>query len=96
MKPRRCLLERVGDMIAAQAMPRVALDLSGVASCDVYGINAFVRLYRSALAAGRGLVLLRPRPQVTQLLDRTGIGRIIPIATALPGVPGLGPATEPV
>ncbi|TDC88176.1 STAS domain-containing protein [Actinomadura sp. 7K507] len=78
------LLERVGPLIAQEVPPQIALDLSGVTFSDSSGINAFIRLWKHASAAGGELVLLRPRPRMAELLTRTGVDRHILVLTMLP------------
>lgn len=87
--------EQVGQLIAQQPGPRIALELSQLAFCDSSGLNALVRLWKRAAAVGGQLVLVRPRPQVVNVLVTTGLDRFLRVLDALPEIED-GPAPEPV
>ncbi|CNF13960.1 STAS domain-containing protein [Actinomadura geliboluensis] len=78
------LLDRAGALIAHEVPPRVALELSQVSFCDSSGLNAFVRLWKSAGAAGGELVLLRPQSRLAASLAQTAIDSRIRVLETLP------------
>ncbi|MFB4315813.1 STAS domain-containing protein [Actinomadura sp. 21ATH] len=87
--------EQVGQLIARQPGPRIALELSQLAFCDSSGLNALIRLWKRAAAAGGQLVLVRPTPRVVNVLVTTGLDRFLKICDALPEIEE-GPTPEPV
>ncbi|TMR28959.1 STAS domain-containing protein [Actinomadura geliboluensis] len=90
------LLDQVGLLIAQETPPRIALELSQLSGCDSSGINAFVRLWKRAGAAGGELVLLRPPARVAELLNRVGLDGHLRVCARLPAVSGAGPDLDPV
>jgi anti-anti-sigma factor len=66
--------------IKALACPNVLLDIRELHSVGSSGIGFFVDLYTSVLKNGTGrLVLAAPSPYVQEVLDLTGLSKIIPI-----------------
>jgi anti-anti-sigma factor len=66
--------------IKALACPNVLLDIRELHSVGSSGIGFFVDLYTSVLKNGTGrLVLAAPPPYVQEVLDLTGLSKIIPI-----------------
>ncbi|MFI0482589.1 STAS domain-containing protein [Actinomadura sp. 9N215] len=84
------LLDRVGLLIVQEAAPRIALELSLAPFCDSSGINAFVRLWKAAVAAGGELVLLRPHPRLVEVLTRIGLDQLVRVGESFPDAPGPG------
>nr|WP_230299011.1 STAS domain-containing protein [Actinomadura coerulea] len=78
------MADRVEALIRQPSSPRIALQVSRVGFCDSAGINAFVRLWKRAGAAGRELVLLRPHPRVAQVLAMTALDHYLPMHDTLP------------
>jgi anti-anti-sigma factor len=66
--------------VKALGCPNVLLDIRELHSVGSSGIGFFVDLYASVRKHGSGhLVLAAPSPYVTEVLDLTGLSRIIPI-----------------
>uniref|UniRef100_UPI003F49A386 STAS domain-containing protein n=1 Tax=Actinomadura sp. CA-154981 TaxID=3240037 RepID=UPI003F49A386 len=78
------LVDRVEALIRRPSPTRIALQVSQVSFCDSAGINTFVRLWKHAGAAGRGLVLLRSHSRVAQVLAMTALDRHLPVHDTLP------------
>jgi anti-sigma B factor antagonist len=55
----------------------IVLELSGLAFCDSTGLGALVGLHNAASHAGIQLVLASPRPQVTDVLELSGVDQLI-------------------
>ena len=51
----------------------VVVDLSSVTFMDSSGIRVIVEAHRAAVAAGRRLVLNRPSPSVTRIIELSGL-----------------------
>lgn len=86
------LRDQVSRLINRQAPPRLALDLSQLTFCDSSGLNALIQLWKQARATDTQLVLLRPTPRMTDLLNRTGLDRFLPSHDTLPDATGTPPA----
>ena len=70
--------------IKAMACPNVLLDIRDLHSVGSTGIGFFVDLYTSVLKNGAGrLVLAAPSFYVQEVLDLTGLSKIIPIVSDL-------------
>ena len=73
---------------------RVVLDLSEVGFCDSTGLGMIVGLYRRAATAGGDLQLCALQPRIRNLLEVSGVDRVIPVhntaedALAAPGPNG--------
>lgn len=68
--------------IKAMGCPNVLLDIRELHSVGSSGIGFFVDLYTSVLKNGTGrLVLAAPSPYVQEVLDLTGLSKIIPIVS---------------
>jgi anti-anti-sigma factor len=66
--------------IKAMGCPNVLLDIRELHSVGSSGIGFFVDLYTSVLKNGTGrLVLAAPSTYVQEVLDLTGLSKIIPI-----------------
>jgi anti-sigma B factor antagonist len=61
------------DRVLSRPVPRVVVDLSGVAFCDSTGLSAFVVGHDRASAAGGWLRLAAPNGWMNQLLDTVGL-----------------------
>ncbi|WP_165950151.1 STAS domain-containing protein [Actinomadura sp. GC306] len=85
------LLDEVAGLIAREAPPRIALEVSRVSFCDSSGINVFIRLWKRAAACGGELVLLRPPARLADLVSRAGLDEHLRVCEALPEVPGATP-----
>jgi anti-anti-sigma factor len=57
------------------AMPwqRLALDMRDLAFIDSAGLHELVLLHEHATAEGRDVILVRPSPSVSRLLELTGL-----------------------
>jgi anti-sigma B factor antagonist len=65
------------DQVLERPVPRVVVDLSGVAFCDSTGLSAFVVGHNRATAAGGWLRLAAPNDWMARLLDTVGLtGRL--------------------
>jgi anti-sigma B factor antagonist len=65
------------DQVLERPVPRVVVDLSGVAFCDSTGLSAFVVGHNRATAAGGWLRLAAPSDWMARLLDTVGLtGRL--------------------
>jgi anti-anti-sigma factor len=70
--------------IKALGCPNVLLDIHELHSVGSSGIGFFVDLYTSVLKNSTGrLVLAAPSPYVQEVLDLTGLSKIIPIVSDL-------------
>ena len=70
--------------IKAMGCPNVLLDIRELHSVGSSGIGFFVDLYTSVLKNGTGrLVLSAPSTYVQEVLDLTGLSKIIPIVSDL-------------
>jgi anti-anti-sigma factor len=70
--------------IKAMACSNVLLDIRELHSVGSTGIGFFVDLYTSVLKNGTGrLVLAAPSPYVQEVLDLTGLSKIIPMVSDL-------------
>jgi anti-anti-sigma factor len=66
--------------IKGMGCPNILLDLRELHSVGSSGIGFFVDLFTSVLKNGAGrLVLATPSPYVSEVLDLTGLSKIIPI-----------------
>jgi anti-anti-sigma factor len=70
------LLARL-DRLLDQGHRYVVLDLSAVTFCDSSGISALVRGHARASAAAGGLRLSAASPQVTRVLELSGLARML-------------------
>ncbi|MFG2006734.1 STAS domain-containing protein [Spirillospora sp. NPDC048911] len=82
------LRDQIGALIDARTAPRIALEMSRLTFCDSSGLNALIRLWKRAVAAGGQLVLLRPGSGLIRMLETTGLNRFLrvvdtPLALAL-------------
>jgi anti-sigma B factor antagonist len=67
------LAATVGEVILAEAPPRVVLDMAGVTFCDSQGLGTLVVLSRRARLAGSLLVLTNVGEFLLRVLDITGL-----------------------
>ena len=65
--------------LAAARKGFVIVDMEGVDSMSSIGVSVIVRTARALMAREGRLVLLRPQPNVHDVLTRTRIDQIIPI-----------------
>ena len=70
--------EEVGAQIVSGG-PAILLDLSELAFCDSTGLGSFVGLHRTAAAAGTTLSLAAPRKRIADLLQISGIDRVVTV-----------------
>ncbi|MER6817205.1 STAS domain-containing protein [Spirillospora sp. NPDC000708] len=84
------VIDQVAELVMTDRT-QVALELSQVTFCDSSGLNAFVRLWKHAQAAGGELVLVSPRPRVAELLARTRVDGYVRVVDVVGGVPAAGP-----
>jgi anti-sigma B factor antagonist len=57
----------------------LVLDLSEVSFCDASGLAIMVGIQHRARARGIGFALTAPRPNMTRVLNITGLDRSLPI-----------------
>ena len=81
---RSALDEQLEEVTAGRGSPHVALDLSHLSFCDSSGLNALIAARKRVHAAGGDLVLLNPRPRLTELLRITGLDRLFTVHDILP------------
>ncbi len=74
------LADTVGDILHADAPPRVVLDLAGVRFCDSQGLGTLVVLSRNAGLAQSCLVLINVGDFLIRVLDITGLRSALMIA----------------
>lgn len=72
----------------------VALDLSTVTFIDSTGLNALIRTYR-LLEPGGSLLVLAPSPQVSRVLEVTGLDRLFRISGSAEQPESLVPLPAP-
>lgn len=70
------LLSRL-DRLLDQGHRYVVLDLTAVSFCDSSGVSALVRGHARASAAAGGLRLSAASPQVTRVLELSGLARML-------------------
>ncbi|MFB4313880.1 STAS domain-containing protein [Actinomadura sp. 21ATH] len=87
--------DRVGELISVGRAPRIALEVSRLRFCDSSGINALIRLWKRAAAAGGQVVLVRPPQTLVTVLATTGLDRFLRIRDVLPGSCEAPMAAEP-
>jgi anti-sigma B factor antagonist len=61
------------DELAAEACPRVLLELSGLSFVDSAGVSVLVKARHAAEATGRRLILRNPTEQVHQVFSVLGL-----------------------
>jgi anti-sigma B factor antagonist len=61
------------DALAAEACPRVLLELSGLTFVDSAGVSVLVKAKHEAEANGRRLILRSPTEQVRQVFSVVGL-----------------------
>jgi anti-sigma B factor antagonist len=61
------------DALAAEACPRVLLELSGLSFVDSAGVSVLVKARHTAEATGRRLILRNPTEQVHQVFSVLGL-----------------------
>lgn len=76
------LLTRL-DRLLDQGHRYVVLDLSAVKFCDSSGVSALVRGHARASAAAGGLRLAAASPQVTRVLELTGLARMLGLGSTV-------------
>jgi anti-sigma B factor antagonist len=69
--------------LAAVRKGYVIVDLDGVEFMSSIGISVIVRVARALMAREGRLVLLRPQPNVADVLARTQIDQVIPVCLDL-------------
>ena len=75
----------------------IGVDLSGLAFCDVCGLNAFLVAAQASTAAGGHLRLEHPNLSVMRLVIATGSGAVLlsPTGSAPAGPVPADPADDP-
>jgi anti-sigma B factor antagonist len=68
--------ERLEELIA-QGCSQLVIDLSKVDFVDSTGLSVFVVVHKKLQALGGRLSIQHPRPNVAQVLDVTGLARIL-------------------
>ncbi len=61
-------------LLARSAEPSLTVDLSGVETCDLAGLQLLLAAKRSAAAAGRSVRLRNPSAAVSAACEAVGIG----------------------
>ena len=80
------------DHAVAEGQARIVLDLAGVPTMDSTGLGALVTACRAARQAGGDLRIVKARPAVRELLERTNVARVLPLhATAEDAFPDRRP-----
>lgn len=64
-------------LVVKQGPAAMIVDMSRTTFCDSAGVNALVRVYQQALAAGAPLRLVLAAPAVQRVLSITGVDRLI-------------------
>ena len=67
------LADTVGEILHAEAPPRLVLDMAGVRFCDSQGLGTLVVLSRNAGLAQSCLVLVNVGDFLIRVLDITGL-----------------------
>ena len=76
-------IENEFSALCAGEQPRVIVDISEVDFLASIGIRLLTLSAKSIAGRGGRMVLLRPRPDVRQILEITGIPAIIPVHDGL-------------
>jgi anti-sigma B factor antagonist len=84
------------DQVLRRPVPRVVVDVSGIESCDVGGLGAFLAGHRRAAESGGWLRLAAPSGWMAGLLETAAVsdrlGVYPGVADALAGHTPAGPA----
>jgi len=78
--------QRFRDALAsvlAHGVPRIVVDLSGVAFMSSAGVGVLMGVRRVLADAGGSLVLASPHGEVAQVLSITGVAEVIPVADSV-------------
>lgn len=76
------LVESMSGLLAS-GTGTLVVDMTGTTFCDSAGVHALLRVRRRAQARGRGICVVAPHRNVRRVLEICGIGRVMPIHTAL-------------
>ena len=97
----RAILDKLLSVLDREPVTLI-VDMSVTTFCDSAGVNAVLRAYKRASAAGAELRLVMPAPAVRRVFTVTGLDRLIDtypsLAASLAGRPsgeprGAGPVT---
>jgi anti-anti-sigma factor len=73
-------LDREMLEVESEDVKRIVLDLSGLQFMDSTGVRALLSLHARSQADSNRLVILRGAPAVQQVLEITGVDRLLPFA----------------
>jgi anti-anti-sigma factor len=76
------LWEAVSEVLSSRDLPLV-LDLGELRFCDSAGLAVLVRTHNALQARGHGLVVARPAPIVTRILELSGLNQAVIAAADL-------------
>jgi anti-anti-sigma factor len=77
------LQDEAASVVEGAGSPRLVLDLGGVTFCDSSGLWVLVGIWKAVDAMGGRLVLARVLARCRQLLQRTGLARILQVRDGL-------------
>jgi anti-anti-sigma regulatory factor len=78
----------VRGLLAAGGPTHIECDVAGLAPADIEVVDALARLALVARRHGTRLCVRDPSPELRELLDLAGLGRVLPVCRA--GGPGDG------
>ncbi|HEV7524651.1 MAG TPA: STAS domain-containing protein [Acidimicrobiia bacterium] len=70
---------RAREALERMTAQRLVIDMSEVTFCDSSGLTVLLRLNLAARAAGREVVIYRPRPQVRRIIEITDLQAVLTI-----------------
>ena len=79
--PDNAVVHELNDIFKQADGIRCVLVMEGLKSLDFHGLEILILLSDMAQSRGVTLTIRRPRGQVKDMLDLTGIDKIIPIET---------------
>jgi anti-anti-sigma factor len=75
-------VEKIEDQFIAQTAGRkknALVDISGMTHTGSMGLRLFLRASRDLSAVKKSLILLNPQPMVNDVIEESGIRRVIPV-----------------
>jgi anti-sigma B factor antagonist len=77
------LWDEAASVVDGAGDPRLVLDLGGVTFCDSSGLAVMVGIWKAVYAMGGRLMLARVPQRCRQMLNRTGLAKVLPARDGL-------------
>jgi anti-anti-sigma regulatory factor len=90
----RVLVGWVRGLLAAGRATHIECDVAGLAPADIEVVDALARLALIARRHGTRVCVRDPSPELRELLDLAGLGRVLPVCRPV-GAEGVDGADEP-